>query len=146
MPIPAGRRRVGKENSNVSHGSFLSSSDINSPHKLLNLSQRQSDQDDEDSKERALGNFQKLPIRIKNELHENFVRQYPANPLLPKNYGKLEDSPKFGGLTKFIKLMKFKGQDDGKSKFRHEAMKIEHIEFPEGTTIQTIFRVVKKKP
>lgn len=145
LSVPHNRKRVGKENSMVSHGSFLSSSDINSPNKLANFSNRHSDGEDEDSKERTLGNFQKLPAGIKNQLHENFVRQYPANPLLPKTFMKLEDSPKFGGLTKFIKLMKFKGQDDGKSKFRQEAMKIEHIEFPEGTTIQTIFRVIKKK-
>lgn len=41
--------------------------------------------------------------------------------------------------------MRFKGQDDGKSKFRQEAAKIEHIEFGEGTTINKIFKPITKR-
>ena len=130
----------------MSHFSFVSTSDINSPTKLGTTSQKASDNDDDaDHNQEQLGRFmKKLPIRIKNELHLNFEQQYPPNPLLPKTFLKLDDSPKLGGLTKFIKLIKFKGQDIGKSKFREEANKIEHLEFPDGTTIRQIFKPLPK--
>lgn len=92
-----------------------------------------------------MDDFMQLPCRIQAELQQNFDKQYPPNPLLPKTFMKMDDSPKFGGLTKFIKLMRFKGQDDGKSKFRQEAAMVEHIEFPEGTTIMKIFKPLEKK-
>jgi len=92
--------------------SFLSSSDIQSLNKQASGSHKVSDNDEEEKNDER---FQKLSFIVKNELHRNFDIQYPANPLLPKTFMKMEDSPKFGGLTKFIKLMKFKGQDDGKS-------------------------------
>lgn len=125
----------------------MSSSDINSPYRGAVVSQRQSEQDDEEVANMTPGfeKFRKLPDEVQNELRVNFDKQYPANPLLPKTFVKVEDSPKFGGLTKFIKLLRFRGQDDGKSKFRQEAAKIEHIEFTEGTTIKKIFKPVPKK-
>jgi hypothetical protein len=39
-----------------------------------------------------------------------------------------------------MKLMRFRGQDNGRSKFRAESAKIERIEFPEGITLKKIFK------
>jgi len=50
---------------------------------------------------------------------------YPPIPLLPKSFHAKDDSPRSGGLCKFLKLTKFRGIDHGKSKFRAEAAKIE---------------------
>lgn len=38
-----------------------------------------------------------------------------------------------------MKLVRFRGQDTGYSKFRAESAKIERINFPEGTTLRNIF-------
>ena len=43
-----------------------------------------------------------------------------------------------------MKLSRFRGMDDGRSKFRQEASKIEKINFPEGITMKKIFKVINR--
>jgi hypothetical protein len=38
-----------------------------------------------------------------------------------------------------MRLMKFRGQDYGKSEFRRREQNVDAIKFPEGTTLKTIF-------
>ena len=45
-------------------------------------------------------------------------------------------------MFKFLKLTKFRGVDQGRSKFRMEADKIDKINFPDGTTMKKIFKVI----
>lgn len=61
---------------------------------------------------------------------------------MPKSFHAKDDSPRSGGLYKFMKIAKFRGIDHGRSKFRDEAMKIEKICFPEGITMKKIFKVI----
>jgi hypothetical protein len=61
---------------------------------------------------------------------------------LPKSFNAKDDSPRSGGMCKFLKLTKFRGTDHGRSKFREEASKIEKINFPEGITMKKIFKVI----
>ena len=63
---------------------------------------------------------------------------------MPKNFKAKDDSPRSGGLFKFMKLTKFRGMDCGKSKFRQEALKIEKIVLPEGCTIRKIFKIINQ--
>lgn len=76
------------------------------------------------------------------DVYRDVVNQFPANPLLPKSFHAKDDSPRSGGLFKFMKLTKFRGMDHGRSKFREEALKIEKIPFPEGVSIRKIFKVI----
>lgn len=46
-------------------------------------------------------------------------------------------------MYKFLKLTRFRGADNGRSKFREEASKIEKINFPEGITMKKIFKVLR---
>jgi hypothetical protein len=70
------------------------------------------------------------------------VKMYPpAPPILPKSMNANDDSPRFGGLSNFLKLTKFRGQDNGRSKFRQEADKVEKLQFPDGISIRKIFKV-----
>ena len=64
--------------------------------------------------------------------------------MLPKSFNSKEDSPRSGGLYKFLKLTKFRGVDYGRSKFREEAAKIEKINFPDGITMKKIFKVIEQ--
>jgi hypothetical protein len=63
--------------------------------------------------------------------------------LLPKSFHAKDDSPRSGGVYKFMKLTKFRGADYGRSKFRQEASKIEKLQFPDGVTMKKIFKVIK---
>jgi hypothetical protein len=65
--------------------------------------------------------------------------------LLPKSFHAKDDSPRSGGVYKFLKLTKFRGIDHGRSKFREEASKIEKINFPDGITMKKIFKVITKE-
>ena len=78
------------------------------------------------------------------DVYRDVVNQFPANPLLPKSFHAKDDSPRSGGLFKFMKLTKFRGMDHGRSKFREEALKIEKIPFPEGVSIRKIFKVISQ--
>jgi hypothetical protein len=60
---------------------------------------------------------------------------------LPKSFHTKDDSPRSGGVYKFLKLTRFRGADGGRSKFREEASKIEKINFPDGITMKKIFKV-----
>lgn len=42
-----------------------------------------------------------------------------------------------------MKLTRFRGADQGRSKFREEASKIEKLQFPDGVTMKKIFKVIK---
>jgi hypothetical protein len=61
---------------------------------------------------------------------------------LPKSFHGQDESPRSGGIYKFLKLTKFRGIDHGRSKFREEASKIEKIAMPEGITMKKIFKVL----
>ena len=76
------------------------------------------------------------------DVYRDVVNQFPANPLLPKSFHAKDDSPRSGGLFKFMKLTKFRGMDHGRSKFREEALKIEKIPFPEGVSMMKIFKLI----
>ena len=84
-----------------------------------------------------------MPIQIPREIYKEFVEDMPPNPLFPKTMAKGETSPKIGGVQKFMKLVRFRGQDTGYSYFRAESAKIERINFPEGTTLRKIFLPAK---
>ena len=60
---------------------------------------------------------------------------------MPKSFHTKDDSPRSGGVYKFLKLTRFRGADNGRSKFREEASKIEKINFPDGITMKKIFKV-----
>lgn len=59
-------------------------------------------------------------VILPSKFYNDFIQQYPPEPILPKNYGKGE-SPRSGGIYKFVKLARFRGVDNGKSMFREEA-------------------------
>ena len=82
-------------------------------------------------------------IKIPSQVYKGLFAQFPPNPLLPKSFNSKEDSPRSGGLYKFLKLTKFRGVDYGRSKFREEASKIEKINFPDGITMKKIFKVLE---
>ena len=77
-------------------------------------------------------------------MYEDVAKQFPPIPLLPKTFYAKDDSPRSGGMFKFMKLAKFRGMDYGRSKFREEASKIEKINFPDGITIRKLFTVLKQ--
>ena len=79
-----------------------------------------------------------MPSKIYNDL----ISLFPPNPLLPKSFHAKDDSPRSGGVYKFMKLTKFRGMDHGRSKFREEACKIERIGFPDGITMKKIFKII----
>ena len=83
-------------------------------------------------------------VQLPSKLYNNLLTQFPPNPLLPKNFIAKDDSPRSGGVYKFMKLTKFRGMDHGRSKFREEASKIEKIGFPDGITMRKIFKVISK--
>lgn len=65
--------------------------------------------------------------------------------ILPKSFAGRDDSPRSGGIYKFLKLTKFRGIDHGRSKFREEASKIEKISLPEDITMKKLFKVKNGK-
>ena len=66
-------------------------------------------------------------ILLPSVFYQNIMNMYPPNPLLPKSFHAQDESPRSGGLCKFLKLTKFRGVDQGRSKFRTEAAKIEKL-------------------
>ena len=82
-----------------------------------------------------------LEITVPGKIYRELIDQFPANPLLPKSFHAKDDSPRSGGVFKFLKLTRFRGADGGRSKFREEASKIEKINFPDGITMKKIFKV-----
>ena len=64
---------------------------------------------------------------------------------MPKTFNAKDDSPRSGGMCKFLKLTKFRGMDNGYSKFRQESAKIDRLTFPDNITIRKIFKVTNKK-
>jgi hypothetical protein len=82
-----------------------------------------------------------IEITVPGKIYRELIDQYPANPLLPKSFHAKDDSPRSGGVFKFLKLTRFRGVDGGRSKFREEASKIEKIGFPDGITMKKIFKV-----
>ena len=96
--------------------SIMSVSDLGSPYVSRgNInSARDSEQDDEE----ILESKKYKPIHLPKEIYKSFVNQFPPNPLLPKTFNAKDDSPRSGGMCKFLKLTKFRGMDNGYSKFR----------------------------
>ena len=84
------------------------------------------------------------PIILPSKVYEDVANQCPAIPLLPKSFHAKDDSPRSGGMFKFMKLAKFRGADHGRSRFREEASKIEKLALPEGVTIRKLFSVLNK--
>ena len=70
---------------------------------------------------------------------------FPPEPLIRKTFHARDDSPRSGGLFKFLKLTKFRGEDQGRSKFREEASKIEKITALEGVTMKKIFKCFEQE-
>ena len=70
------------------------------------------DEDDED--------FAPPPqeVILPGVIYKQLLNQFPANPILPRSFAAREDSPRSGGMFKFLKLSKFRGVDEGRSKFR----------------------------
>lgn len=81
-------------------------------------------------------------IQLPSAVYKDLLSMFPANPLLPKSFYSKDDSPRSGGVYKFMKLSKFRGIDHGRSKFREEASKIEKINLPDGVTMKKIFKVI----
>lgn len=129
-----------KQHSNISFMSFVSSSELNTPNK-----RKMSDDEEEDDFVDELGSAKFRPVKIPSEIYHKLGEIMPPNPLLPKTHLKSGDSPRFGGFQKFMKLVRFRGQDNGYSKFRQESAQIERIYFPEGTTLRKIFLPVINK-
>jgi hypothetical protein len=61
---------------------------------------------------------------LPSKVYQNLFTLIPPEPLLPKSFNAKDDSPRSGGIYKFMKISKFRGIDHGRSKFREEAMKI----------------------
>lgn len=85
------------------------------------------------------------PVVLPSKVYEDVAIQFPAIPLLPKSFHAKDDSPRSGGMFKFMKLAKFRGADHGRSRFREEASKIEKLALPEGVTIRKLFSVLGKQ-
>ena len=83
-----------------------------------------------------------MDVKPPKQIYEDLFSQFPPNPLLPKSFNAGGDSPRSGGVMKFLKLTKFRGIDHGRSKFRQEAAKIEKINFPESVTMKKVFKVL----
>ena len=60
-------------------------------------------------------------VKLPGTVYKHLVTMYPPNPLLPKSFAAKDDSPRSGGMFKFLKLSKFRGVDQGRSKFRMQA-------------------------
>lgn len=84
-------------------------------------------------------------VQLPSKLYKDLLTKFPPEPLLPKSFHAKDDSPRSGGVFKFMKLAKFRGMDHGRSKFREEASKIEKINFPDGITMKKIFKVIPRE-
>lgn len=92
---------------------------------------RQSSDSDHDADEDDDPMIHLMAVKPPKQIYEDLFSQFPPNPLLPKSFNAGGDSPRSGGVMKFLKLTKFRGIDHGRSKFRAEAAKIEKINFPD---------------
>jgi hypothetical protein len=54
------------------------------------------------------------------DAYEKVSKFLPPNPILPKSFLVYDDSPRSGGEQAYIKLLKFRGKDYGRSKFEIE--------------------------
>jgi len=105
------------------------------------LSRMISEEDEQDQEEEDVPI---TDIQLPSQLYQDLINQFPAPYLLPKSFAAKDDSPRSGGLCKFLKLTKFRGMDHGRSKFRAEAAKIEKIGFSEGISLRKIFKVINR--
>ena len=67
------------------------------------------------------------------------MKEFPPNPLLPKSFQFHCDSPRSGGPYAFLKLIKFRGKDYGKSKLSEIDKEVEQIEFTDKISMKSIF-------
>jgi hypothetical protein len=77
-------------------------------------------------------------VQMHKAVYEKVRKLHPPLPILPKSVLVHDDSPRSGGEQAYIKLLKFRGKDYGRSKFEVEK-EVNQIEFAEGTTLKSIF-------
>jgi len=77
-------------------------------------------------------------LQLRKDAYERVRKVFPPLPILPKSVLVHDDSPRSGGEQAYIKLLKFRGKDYGRSKFEIER-EVNQIEFAEGTTLKSVF-------
>ena len=59
-------------------------------------------------------------LQMHKAAYEKVRKLHPPLPILPKSVLVHDDSPRSGGEQAYIKLLKFRGKDFGRSKFEVE--------------------------